>query len=125
MDASLRHLADRRLSSRTSAIAELGILHTRVRPGHEVAVVNISAQGALIETAVRLLPGRQIELQIERGDQLTQVRGRVVRCQVARVQASRVSYRGDVGFDQPLAWIVVRSDRDEYPVLGAAAGDRV
>jgi hypothetical protein len=41
------------------------------------------------------------------------------------VQASRVSYRGAVGFDQPLAWIVVRGDRDEYPILGAAAGDRV
>ena len=124
MDSSLRHLTDRRLSGRTRAVAELGILQARMRPGHEVAVVDISAHGALIETAVRLLPGRQIELQIERSDQLTSVRGRVVRCHVTRVHASHVSYRGAVGFDQPLAWLVVNGDRDEYVVLGAPAGDR-
>lgn len=107
MDASVRDVADRRLSVRTSAVAELGILHARVRPGHAVAVIDISAHGALIETAHRLLPGRSVELQIKRDDRLTTVRGHVVRCGVAHVLASRMSYRGAIGFEQPLGWVVV------------------
>jgi PilZ domain-containing protein len=125
MDASLRHLADRRSSIRTSALAEFGIGHLRVRPGHEASLIDISTHGALIETAFRLLPGRHIELQIERGDQLTPVRGRVMRCTVTRVLASRVSYQGGIGFDQPLGWLVAAANHHEYPVLTASAVDRV
>jgi hypothetical protein len=124
MDSSLRPLTDRRHSTRTSAVTELGIVQARVRPGHEASVIDISAHGALIETALRLLPGRQVELQIERGDQLTAIRGRVVRCRVARVLASRVSYHGAIGFEQPLAWFAPSTTR-EYPVLAAPTVDRV
>ena len=124
MDSSFRPLADRRLSSRTSAVGELGISQARVRPGHEASVLNISAHGALIETALRLLPGRQVELQIERGDELTAIRGRVVRCRVSRVLASRLSYHGAIGFEQPLVWLAPSANH-EYPVLTAQAADRV
>ena len=123
MDSSLRPLADRRLSARTSAVGELGISQARVRPGHEASVLDISAHGALIETALRLLPGRQVELQIERGAELTAIRGRVVRCRVSRVLASGVSYRGAIGFEQPLVWLAASANR-EYPVLTAPAVDR-
>lgn len=122
MDASLRPLTDRRLSARTRAIADLGILQARVRPGREVSVIDISAHGALIETVLRLLPGRPIELQIERGGELTPIRGRIVRSHVARVHASSVSYRGAIGFDKPLAWIVASFHPGEYSVLGAPSG---
>src|SRR5262245_15634191 len=125
MDSSLRHVTDRRLSIRTDAIAHLGILHARVRPGHEASVINISAGGALIETPLRLLPGRHIELQLERGDQITAIRGRVVRCRVARVLASRMAYHGAIGFDTPLAWIATAAARDVYAVPPASAGDLV
>jgi hypothetical protein len=124
MDSSFRPLADRRLTSRTSAVSELGISQARVRPGHEASVIDISAHGVLIETVLRLLPGRQVELQIERGDEVTAIRGRVVRCRVSRVLPSRVSYRGAIGFDQPLAWLPAVANR-EYPVLTAPAVDRV
>lgn len=124
MDASIRHVTDRRLVQRITA-AELGIRQTKVRPGHEAAVLDISPHGALIETAFRLLPGRQIDLQIERGDQITPIRGRVMRSHVARVQSSRVSYRGAIGFEQPLAWVVAHASHDEYSVHGAPAGGRV
>lgn len=124
MDSSLRPLTNRRLAARTSAVSELGILQARVRPGHEASVIDISAHGALIETALRLLPGRQVELQIERGDQITAIRGRVVRCRVERVLASVVAYRGAIGFEQPLVWLAA-SASGEYPVLVAPAGDRV
>ena len=119
MDANLRPLTDRRLSARTRALADLGILQARVRPGREVSVIDISAHGALIETVLRLLPGRPIELQIERGGELTAIRGRIVRSHVARVHASSVSYRGAIGFEKPLAWIVPSLHPGEYSVLGA------
>jgi len=125
VDASLRPLTDRRLSARTRAIADLGIRQTRVRPGREVSVIDISAHGALIETALRLLPGRQIELQIERGNEVLPARGRVVRSHVVRVQASSVWYRGAIGFEQPLAWIAANPNRGEYSVLMAPTGERV
>ena len=79
----------------------------RIRPGHEASVIDISADGARIETPLRLLPGRQIELHVERGDQLTGVRGRVLRCHVTRVMPSRMSYCGAVGFDQPITWLKI------------------
>jgi PilZ domain-containing protein len=125
MDSSLRHVTERRLARRITAIAELGIRQAKVRPGHEAAVLDISSHGALIETALRLMPGRQIELQIERGGQIMPIRGRVMRSQVARVQPSRISYRGAIGFEQPLVWLGVQAKQDEYAVHGEVAGGRV
>jgi PilZ domain len=123
MDSSVRSLTDRRLSRRTSAVNDLGILQARVRPGHEASVIDISAHGALIETALRLLPGRQVELQIERGDELMAIRGRVVRCRVVAVLPSRVSYRGAIGFDKPLHWLAAANS--EYAVPTAPVVERV
>jgi len=124
VDSSLRPLTDRRLAARTSAVNEFGITQARVRPGHDASVLDISAHGALIETPLRLLPGRQVELQLERGHEVTAIRGRVVRCLVSRVLASRVSYHGAIGFEQPLAWLATATPR-EYPILAAPADDRV
>ena len=104
MAANVGPLTERRRSARARADVH-GISQVRVRPGHEASVIDISADGARIETPVRLLPGRHIELHLERGDQLTAVRARVLRCHVARVLPSYVSYCGAVGFEQPLSWL--------------------
>lgn len=125
MDSSVRHVVDRRLSNRTTAVAELGIRRAKIRPGHDASVVDISARGVLIETAVRLMPGRQIELQIERGTQMMPIRGRVVRSQVAGVQPSRMSYRGAIGFEQPLAWLAAPAGCDQPAIHRTSDGARV
>jgi hypothetical protein len=125
MDSGLRPVTERRLARRITAVAELDIRQAKVRPGHEAAVLDISSSGALIETVFRLMPGRQIELQIERGGQITPIRGRVMRSHVARVQPSRVSYRGAIGFEQPLDWVVAHGKQDEYAVHGEPVGGRV
>jgi hypothetical protein len=125
MDSSLRPVTDRRLAERSTAVADLGIRQAKVRPGHEAAVLDISSHGALIETALRLMPGRQIELQIERGGQIMSVRGRVMRSQVAGVQPSRVWYRGAIGFEQPLAWLVAQAAHDEYAIHGVPTAGRM
>ena len=123
MDSSVRHVTERRLARRMTAIAELGIRQAKVRPGHEAAVLDISSNGVLIETSLRLIPGRQIELLIERGSQVTPVRGRVMRSQVARLQPSRVSYRGAIGFDNRSPGSVYLPSRTSMGFTASQPGD--
>jgi hypothetical protein len=94
---------DRRLAPRST---HHDIVNARVRPGRQVAVVDISSGGALIETSHRLLPGTSVELHVEQLERSVTVRGRVLRCAVARVQATSLSYRGAIAFDRHLPWFV-------------------
>jgi hypothetical protein len=80
------------------------IVAARVRPGHAATVIDVSAGGALVETAHRLLPGSSVELQMETSSRRASIRGRVLRCAVSMLQPSSVCYRGAIGFDRPLSW---------------------
>lgn len=91
---------------RRSHVEEHGITATRVRPGHVVRLIDVSAAGALVETSRRLLPGKAVELQVERGSEQTVVRGRVLRCAVVKIQPTWIYYRGAIGFDRHLPWLV-------------------
>jgi hypothetical protein len=101
---------DRRKACRRHAFGEHGIDHARVRPGREVLIVNVSSGGVLVETPHRLLPGSLIELHLRTADRRVSVRGRVLRCAVARLRADDLWYRGAIGFDLELPWF---SDRQE------------
>jgi hypothetical protein len=103
---------DRRCAERRRD--EHGILGARVRPGHDVAVVDVSATGILVETDRRLLPGAPVEMQIETTARTVNVRGRVVRCAVARLRPTLVCYRGAIAFERCLPWFV--PDRSGYHV---------
>jgi hypothetical protein len=111
---------DRRRNRRAASIQDHKIVEARVRPGHDVSLVDISAEGALVDAAHRLLPGASIELQLATRDRRLSVRGRVLRCTVARLNASVVWYRAAIGFDRHLPWVLDR-DRSGYPVLGPEA----
>lgn len=95
---------DRRGGQRLAGKEEHGIESVRVRPGNPATLIDISAAGALIEIEQRLRPGSSVELVLDRGQYRASVRGRVLRCSVARVQASSLCYRGAIGFDRPLPW---------------------
>jgi len=95
---------DRRHTGRRATFGEHGIEHARVRPGREVLVVNVSSGGVLVETPHRLLPGSLIELHLRTADRRVSVRGRVLRCAVARLRADDLWYRGAIGFDLELPW---------------------
>ena len=95
---------DRRSACRLRRPSDHGIVSARVRAGDDVEVVDVSAGGVLIETGHRLLPGAPIELHLARQDVRTAVRGRVIRCMVARVRAASICYRGAVRFDRHLPW---------------------
>ena len=94
---------DRRHARRHQTTEEHGITYARVRPGKRVTIINISSGGALVETSHRLLPNATVELHLEGSDRPISVRGRVLRCFVARVRSLGVSYRGAIVFDRPLA----------------------
>jgi hypothetical protein len=91
---------------RRSHVDEHGITAARVRPGHVVRLIDVSAAGALVETSRRLLPGKTVELQVERGSEQTVVRGRVLRCAVVKIQPTWIYYRGAIGFDRHLPWLM-------------------
>lgn len=85
-------------------------MRARMRPGGELDIVDVSAGGMLVESDRRLLPGTSIQLQLEASGRRLAVRGRIVRCAVARLQPSSVCYRGAICFDQHLPWFV-----EEHP----------
>lgn len=98
-----RGSCDRRRARRRQTSEEHGIVSARVRPGKRVTIINISSGGALVEANHRLLPNATVELHLEGADWQISVRGRVLRCYVARVLSLCVSYHGAILFDRPLA----------------------
>ena len=69
-----------------------------LRPGQPVVLVNITSCAALVESAGRLRPGAQTELQLGRADARITVRGRLERCYVAALAPIR--YRGLLVFER-------------------------
>jgi PilZ domain len=98
--------SDRRQTRRLRHADEHGIVSTRVRPGHGAKLVDVSAAGALIETSHRLLPGTFVELHLETRSHRANVRGRVLRCAIVLVRPSWLCYRGAIGFDRQLPWLL-------------------
>jgi hypothetical protein len=102
---------DRRRARRSHA-REHGIVAARVRPGHEVAVIDVCADGALVESGHRLFPGTVVDLHLQTNSGRASVRGRVLRCTVCRLRSSSVHYRGAIGFDRHLPWLEDGSGED-------------
>ena len=94
------------------------VLFARVRPGHEVSIIDLSAGGVLVESSRRLLPGLPIELHLRSDRRSEVVRGRILRCAVARVRSNAICYRGAIAFDRHLPWFV-DEESGGYAVPGA------
>ena len=87
----------------------------RVRPGDRVAVVNVSADGALLEAARPLRPGADIEVQFERPEGRTRIGARVVRCGVTALDPDRgPTYRAAVTFNESFDWVREEGPHAEY-----------
>jgi len=94
-------MSERRQTPRTRSAG----WSARVRPGHRVAVVDVSAGGALLEARQPLRPGAGIEVQFERSDERLRVPAMVVRCGVSALDPHRgPTYRAGVAFAEPFAW---------------------
>jgi len=77
----------------------------RIRPGHVARVMNLSAEGALIETTRRLVPGGIADLQLEAGELRHTTRVRVTRSEVSRVLPDAICFCCAVTFDLRLVWL--------------------
>jgi len=97
---------DRRRARRRRTIHDHGIVSARVRPGREVSLLDVSAGGALVETAYRLLPGSPIELHVATTERRASMRGGVLRSAVVGVRAAGMCYRSAIGFNLQLSWFV-------------------
>jgi len=109
---------ERRRDRRHRSVEEHGILSARIRPGYTATLVDVSAGGALIETAHRLLPDAPVELHLDMEDRHIVMRARVLRAVVVGLRPGSVCYRGAVGFDRHLPWFVDESAAG-YQVPGA------
>ena len=96
--------ADRRGVRRRRTLDEHGILNVRVRPGRLVNLMDVSAHGALVESARQLRPGAAVEVQMSGGERDVVLRGFVLRCTVSRLGANGVVYRAAIGFDRVHPW---------------------
>jgi hypothetical protein len=89
---------ERRAAPRRSAAAYGLEYHGQLRPGTPVRVVNLSACGALVESAIPCRPGCNTELQLESPDgRRRRAAGAVLRCWVASLAPLR--FRSAVSFD--------------------------
>lgn len=94
----------------------------RIRPGHDLAIVDVSPAGALIEGARPLPPGGLIVLRLQRGDDHgPTTTARVVRCDVSGLRAAAVTYRSALRFEALCGWVREAATRDEYQLPGPAA----
>jgi hypothetical protein len=97
---------DRRRQPRRSEVDEHGIHRARVHPGIDVRLLDVSTEGAAIETAHRLLPGRRLTLHLSFATCALAIRSSVVRSVVSHASADRIVYRGALAFEQRLQWII-------------------
>jgi hypothetical protein len=103
-----RRRAPRRVPQPGDALARV-----RLRTGRELAVVDISACGVLVEGSTRLVPGTHAEVHVVTRHGRTLVRTRVVRAFVSHLDADAVCYRSALAFETN-----VDTETDGYPLPG-------
>lgn len=93
-DALDRRRAVRIVPRHTQALSRI-----RLRTGRDLAVINVSPLGALVEGQTRLLPGTHVDVHVTGAQGRILVRARVVRSQVWALDADTVHYRGGLAFE--------------------------
>ena len=105
MDGAVAHGAspDRRRTIRRQRTELSWLRQLRLRPGLDVALVNLSAGGALVETSTRLRPGARTLVRLTGVSGSWTVSSLVSRSWVAAIDAKQgLVYRGALVFDKAL-----------------------
>ena len=77
-----------------------------LRPGCVVALVDVSAGGALIEAPRPLRPGARVHLQVTTAARTFAIAAQVTRCLVWSLDPiDGVTYRGALRFEQRIDWV--------------------
>ena len=93
-----------RRKDRRYGTAAMGAMSARVRPGHDVVVIDVSSSGALIEIATPLRPGARVHVQLKAPASSAAVVARVTRCAVAALGDAGVTYRAGLRLDHGCDW---------------------
>ena len=107
-----------------SRFAESSVRHLQavLRPGHPIAIVNLSGGGALVDGWRPLRPGSRVFLQLSIGDQSAGRSARVVRSTVASLTGTDgVRYRCALSFDEPWETLWEQCTLDGYLVPAATS----
>lgn len=75
-------------------------MRVRLRAGRELAVLNISDGGVLVEGPARLHPGAHVDVHVVTREGRVLVRSRVVRAFISHLEADLVRYRGALAFER-------------------------
>ena len=103
--------SNRRVDPRYPAAAIPAITGLRLSPGEAVTLVNMSASGVLVEGKTRFVPGTRVTVHFEGTIKPSQIKARVVRCQVSAIgSGGSLQYQSAIAFE----------GRMEIPVEGAA-----
>lgn len=106
---------ERRRHPRLIRVEWDGPVQARIRPGHDVVVIDLSHSGALVETSRRLTPGATAELQLEVVNGRHTTRAAVVRSYVCLLAADQLLFRTALEFERPVPWL-----REEALMLAPA-----
>jgi hypothetical protein len=80
-------------------------LSARIRGGHDVMVINLSASGALIEGSRPLRPGARVEVYLAGDPPDAVLPARVARCLVAAIDAEHgITYHAALSFERRFEW---------------------
>lgn len=93
---------ERRRSARRRPTTGEALSWARLRTGTQLAIVDISDHGALVESRARLLPGTHVDLHLMPAAGRILQRARVMRAFVASLDASALSYYVALAFDGPV-----------------------
>jgi hypothetical protein len=100
--------------------ADESLSRVRLRTGRELAVIDISSVGALIEGTTRLLPGTRTDVHVVTRHGRLLVRTRVIRSFIWRLERDVVCYRSALEFDTTVETdgpaLSERSESSGYPV---------
>jgi hypothetical protein len=109
---------DRRKSPRIPA-SQLPSVRASILAGPDVQIVNVSREGLLVESDVRLTPGIGVCLNLVIEDQAHPVSGRIVRVDASLV-GGRMKYRAGVALDEEIVILDVPSS-DSTPASPSQA----
>jgi len=113
---------ERRASARRIPSEDETLARVRLRTGRELAVVDISDGGALVDGTARLLPGTHVEVHVVTREGRTLVRSRITRASVFAVAADTLRYRAALAFDARVNTAANRVVATQSSPAGATGG---
>ena len=110
-----------RVDPRVPAAALSGITSVKLSPGDAVRLINLSSTGVLVEGGTRFVPRTRVTVTFEGGFSPAQVKGRIVRCQVASISNGALQYQSGIAFDARIVLPEVDVPQAATPAASAAA----